>query len=156
MFSGIRFLLAVGYAQRCYTNGMKKLLMVSALLAGSVGIILVCGGAWAVLFTYQNVSRENIVTPDDASIPNVSVRGPFTLYAQADIIRGHVLKATGGKTYAELPRDAEQRPLWVTATTLMTALHLGIITYLFSGLIMLFGLISIWTGVVFGVLSKRY
>jgi hypothetical protein len=135
---------------------MKKLLSTSSLLAIIVGIILVLGGAWAVMFTYQNVSQERIVTPEDASIPNAPVRGPFTLHSQADIIREHTFQKTGGKTYAEMSRDDEQRPTWITATTLITALHLGIITYLFSGLIILFGLISIWTGVVFGALSKKY
>ena len=137
-------------------NNMKKLLITSSVLAIGVGIILVLGGAWAALFTYQNVSQEKIVTPEDASIPNTPVRGPLTLKSQADIIREHTLKTTGGKTYAEMSRQDENRPMWVTATTLTTALHLGIITYLFSGLIILFGLISIWTGIVFGALSKKY
>ncbi len=135
---------------------MKKLLIISSLLAISVGTILVVGGAWAVVFTYQNVSQEKIITPEDAAIPNTPVRGPLTLKSQADIIREHVLKMTGGKTYAEMSRDDESRPMWITATTLTTALHLGIITYLFSGLIILFGLISIWTGIVFRALSKKY
>lgn len=157
---------------------MKKLLVISSLLALGAGAIMVIGGLWATVFTYQNVAQEKIVTPEDASIPNVPVRGLFTLKAQADVIRKHVLTATDGKTYAEMPRqlpkldtngdpvlDAngkaimvpnESRNMWVTATTLTTALHLGIITYLFSGLIILFGLISLWTGMVFGALSKKY
>lgn len=117
---------------------------------------MILGGTWAALFTYQNVSQENIVTPEDASIPKTPVRGPLTLKSQADVIRKHVLDTTEGKTYAQMSRQDENRNLWITATTLTTALHLGIITYLFSGLIILFGLISIWTGVVFSALSKKY
>lgn len=135
---------------------MKKLLIVSSALAIGAGIMLVLGGAWGVMFTYQNVSQEKIVTPADASIPNTPVRGPLTLHSQATVIREHMLKTTDGKTYAEMSRQDENRNLWITATTLITALHLGIITYLFSGLIILFGLISIWTGIVFGALSKNY
>ncbi len=135
---------------------MKKLLIVSSGLAIVVGVILVLGGSWAALFTYQNVSQEKIITPEDATVPNAPVQGPFTLKSQADAIRKHTLKTTEGKTYAEMSREDENRTLWITATTLTTALHLGIITYLFSGLIILFGCISIWTGVVFGALSKRY
>ncbi len=135
---------------------MKKLLVASAVLAIGVGIILVLGGGWAVMFTYQNVAQENIVTPEDASIPTAPVRGPLTLKAQADIIRHHVLETTDGKTYAQMSRDDANRNLWVTATALTTALNLGIITYVFSGLIILLGAISIWTGVVFGALSKQY
>lgn len=135
---------------------MKKLLIISSSLAIIVGMILVLGGLWAVMFTYQNISQEKIVTPEDASISNTPVRGPLTLKSQADIIREHTLKTTGGKTYAEMSRQDENRNLWVTATTLTTALNLGIITYLFSGLIILFGAISIWTGMVFAALSKKY
>lgn len=135
---------------------MKKLLQISSVLAISVGIILVFGGFWAVIFTYNNVSREHIITTEDASIPHTPVRGPFTLKSQADIIRDHILKKTGGKTYSQMSREEEKRSLWITATTLTTALHLGIITYLFSGLIILFGFVSIWTGIVFQALSKKY
>lgn len=133
---------------------MKKLLTTSSVLAITVGIIMVAGGLWATYFTYKNVSQEQIVTPDDASIPNTPVRGPLTLKSQADIIRKHTLESTGGKTYAQMSRQDENRSMWITATSLNTALHLGIVTYLFSGLIILFGLISIWTGFVFRALSK--
>jgi hypothetical protein len=156
---------------------MKKLLKISSVLAIVAGILLVIGGIWGLCFTYKNITRENITTPADASIPNKPVRGPFTLKAQADIIREHTLKSTEGKTFTEMPRQIpeldedgqpvldkdgkpamvtnEAREIWITATTLMTALNLGIITYVFSALVMLFGCISIWTGVVFHALSKQ-
>lgn len=137
-------------------NNMKKLLISSSLLATIVGTFLVLGGLWVAVFTYQNVSQENIVTPEDASIPNTPVRGPLTLKSQADAIRHHVLKMTEGKTYAQMSREDANRNLWVTATTLTTALNLGIITYLFSGLIIIFGASLIWTGVVFSALSKKF
>src|SRR4051812_34611435 len=135
---------------------MKTLLRFSSLLAIITGIIMIVAGLWAICFTYKNVTQEKIVTPPDASIPNAPVAGPFTLKAQADIIRHHVLGMTAGLTYAEMPRTAENRDLWVTATTLTTALNLGIITYVFSGLIVLFGAISIWTGIIFFFLARQY
>src|SRR3990167_1455478 len=95
---------------------MKKMFLVSSFLAIIVGIVLVSGGIWGLTFTYKNVAGENITTPDDASIPSVPVRGPFTLKAQADIIRVHTLRMTEGKTFAELPRqipklDAAGQPI---------------------------------------------
>ena len=157
---------------------MKQLLIISSVLAICVGVILVLGGAGGIMFTYQNVAREKIVTTEDASIPNKPVRDPMTLKAQADVIRKHVLETTKGKTYAEMPREVAQvdatgsavldndgkpvmipnaaRNIWITAMTLTTALNLGIIAYLISGLTILFGLSSIWIGVVFGALSKKY
>lgn len=157
---------------------MKKILKLSSVLAIMAGITMVCGGIWGIVFTYNNITRENITTPEDAAIPGVPVRGPLTLKAQADIIRTHTLKITEGKTYSEMPRqiqkiDQNQKPvineegksvmvpntareIWVTATILTTALNLGIVTYMFSGLIFLIGLISLWTGVVLSLLSKKY
>src|SRR3989344_6287841 len=156
---------------------MKKLLKVSSFLAIVAGVVLVGGGIWGATFTYQNIARENITTPEDAAIPGVPVRGPFTLKAQADIIRTHVLNTTGGQTYAEMPRQIPKvdessnpvldengepvmvanttRDLWITATTLITALNLGIITYAFSGFVFLFGLVSIWAGITFYALSRK-
>ena len=61
---------------------MKKILSASSLLVIIVGTVLVGSGIKGLTFTYKNVARENITTPDDASIPGVPVRGPFTLKAQ--------------------------------------------------------------------------
>ena len=156
---------------------MKKLLRLSGLLAVVTGIILIIGGVWGITFTYSNVAQENIVTPSDASIPEADVRGPFTLKAQAEIIREHALNMTGGQTYAEMPRlvpelddsgeavldeDGEPmmvpnpgRDVWITVTALTTALNLAIVTYAFSGLVLLFGSISVWTGGIFFALARR-
>src|SRR3972149_268725 len=84
---------------------MKKILLVSSFLAIIFGTVLISGGIWSLTFTYKNVARENITTPDDASIPGVPVHGPFTLKAQADIIRVHTLRMTGGKAFSEMPRQ---------------------------------------------------
>jgi len=156
---------------------MKKIFLVSSFFAIFTGIIMVIGGVWGIYFTYQNVAREKITTPSDASIPSTLVVGPLTLKSQADIIRYHTLKITGDKTYSEMPRQIQKiddkgapvldekgvpvmvantaRDLWITATALTTALNLGIITYVFSGLVLLFGLISIWNGVLFCMISKK-
>ena len=157
---------------------MKKMFLVSSFLAIIVGIVLVSGGIWGLTFTYKNVARENITTPDDASIPSVPVRGPFTLKAQSDIIRVHTLRMTGGKTFSEMPRQIPKldeagkpildeegksvmtantaRDIWITATTLITALNLGIFAYAFAGFSILFGLFSIWTGIIFYALNRKY
>ena len=156
---------------------MKKLLVTSSILAILAGIVLTVGGIWGIYFTYKNVANEKIVTPQDSAIPGKPVRGPLTLKAQADIIREHTLQSTEGKTFSEMPRQIPKlddsgnpvldgegksvmtantaRDIWITATTLITALHLGILTYVFSGMILLFGFISIWTGAVFWFLSRE-
>ena len=141
--------------KRCDNKYMRKLLKISSIVAILAGVILVIGGVWGIRFTYKNIVQEKIVTPADASIPEEPVRGPFTLKSQADIVREHTLKLTGGKTYAEMSRDDTNRNIWITATTLITALNLGILSYAFSGLFVLLGCISIWTGIVFRALSRN-
>ena len=161
-----------------YNNVMKKILYISGTLAILAGISMIIVSLWAINFTYTNVARENITTSDDASIPNKLVRGPFTLKAQADVIRNHTLNRTDGLTYAEMPRQVpklnengnemfdqngevvmmtnEARTIWITATTLMTALNLAIVTYAFSTLVLFFGLVSFWTGITFYILAKKH
>ncbi len=157
---------------------MKKILGFTSVFAMLAGVFMILAGLWGIVFTYNNVARENITTPDDASIPSSPVRGPLTLHSQAEIIREHVLHTTDGKMYSEMPQKIakldqagnaildengepvmvsnDARSIWITATTLITALHLGIITYVFSGLIVLLGLISIWTGIIFHILKRRF
>ncbi len=156
---------------------MKGFLKISSVLVVFVGVVVVVAGIWGLVFTYQNVSREKIVTTEDASIPNAAVRDPMTLKAQADVIRKHTLEATKDKTYAEMPQqvakvdasgsavlDKDGKPvmvpnaarnIWVTATTLTTSLNLGIMAYMLSGFAILFGLVMIWLGLAVNALSKR-
>lgn len=156
---------------------MQKILKISSVLAIVAGLILVTGGIWGITFTYRKIAQEKIVTPADASIPEKPVRGPLTLKAQSDIIRKHTLESTGGKTFAEMPRQIPKldengqqiigadgkpvmtantaRDIWITATTLTTALNFAILAYAFSGLITLFGGVLIWHGILFRALSRR-
>lgn len=161
-----------------YNETMKKIFLASSFLAIIAGLVLVSGGIWGISFTYTNVAMENITTPDDASIPGVPVRGPFTLKTQADIIRKHTLRMTEGKTFAEMPQqipkiDADGKPIvgkdgklamtaniardiWITATTLITALNFGILAYAFSAVAFLLGLFFVWIGVIFYALRRKY
>jgi len=156
---------------------MKKILLFSSLSAIILGLLLVIGGIGGLVFTYKNVVRENITTSKDANIANVPVRGPFTIKAQADTIREHVLRITEGKTFSEMPQQIPKldennepvldkddknvmtenttRNIWITATTLMTALNLGMLAYAFFSLTLLFGLFSVWIGIIFFILSQK-
>lgn len=155
---------------------MNKIHIVSILLILVLGIIMFAGGVWGIFFTYKNVQKENIVTPKDATIPNTKVGGPLSLYSQTKIIREHTLKITGGKTYAEMPQQVpkldqdgntvlndkgevimianDARNIWITATTLITALNLGIMAYAFSILIFILGIIFILNSIVLFGLKK--
>ncbi len=150
---------------------------ITSVLLIVVGVFMIMAGVASTIFTYTSVARENIITPADASIPETQVRGPLTLKAQSDIIRHHVLKMTGGKTYSEMPQKIQQlnakgevvrdskgepimvandaRNIWITATTLTTALNLAIISYVISLLSIVIGFMFVLVGVSFRVLMAR-
>lgn len=155
----------------------KKLIASVSILVLIAGILLVAAGTWGIVYTYVNVAREKIVAPEDAAFPEKPVRGPFTLKAQADIIRFHMLRTTGGKTFAEMPRQIPKvdengkpvldlsgkavmtantaRDLWITATTLTTALNLALISYAVSALAVFLGIIFILIGILFYAVYAR-
>src|SRR6266540_176549 len=73
-----------------------------AFIAG--GLYMVSEGRSAKDEVRDAIVRENIVTSEDAAIPNVPVTNAATAKAEAEIIQAHVLKATGGDTYATVDR----------------------------------------------------
>lgn len=138
---------------------------------------MIISGTAGILYTYSQISAEKVVTPEDASISSTAVRGPLTLKAQADAIRMHTLNMAGGKTYAELPRTVPQidengnavlneqgepimvsnkvRETWVTATTLQTALQLGLMAYALSVLVVVLGILFLFNGFVLTTIKKH-
>ncbi|MDO5735388.1 MAG: aromatic ring-opening dioxygenase LigA [Propionibacteriaceae bacterium] len=76
---------------------------VVGLISLIAGIVMVVAGGITYGTVSSQLSAENIVVPDDAAfLAGKDVRGPFTAYAQADIINRHALDASEGNTYAEL------------------------------------------------------
>jgi hypothetical protein len=155
----------------------SKTFAVIAYFAVIVGAFSLLGGMFGIGYTYQQAAAENISTPDDAVLAEVPVRGPLTMWSQSDIITKHQLNRTEGLRFAEMPRLIEQvdpetgevvlgedgepamvpnqtRDSWIGATTLTTALGLGIISYAFSAFAMVVGLALIGLGWVVLQLRK--
>lgn len=152
-------------------------LAIAGILALVVGFASFTGGLFGVWYTYDQAAAQNVVTPDDAAIPETPVRGPFTMWAQADIITHHQLENTDGLYYAEMEREVPQldeagqpvldengepvmvpneaRASWLTATTLTTALGLGILSYALSGFAIAVGVTLIVAGYAFLRIRKR-
>lgn len=157
-------------------HARRRLLAVVGILTLVVGIGSLAGGVFGAVYTWGQAAEENITTPDDAIFPEVSLRGPLSMYAQADIIEHHQLDATEGLRYAEMPRQVPQfdeagnqvvdedgepvmvantaRTSWITATALMTALNVGLLAYALSAFAMVVGIALIASGVTFLSLRK--
>ncbi|MEX1126747.1 MAG: hypothetical protein WEE53_13895 [Acidimicrobiia bacterium] len=152
-------------------------LLTAGILAMVVGFGSMAGGFFGAWYTWDQAVAQDVVTPDDAAIAETPMRGPFTMWAQADIIKTHQLENTEGLYYAQMERTVPQldengtavlddngepvmipneaRASWVTATTLTTALGLGIVSYALSALAIAVGLTLMVTGFVFLHIRKR-
>jgi hypothetical protein len=154
----------------------RRILAIVGILTLVVGIGSFAGGALGAVYTWNQAAAENITTPDDAIFPEVPLRGPFSMYAQADIIEHHQLDSTEGLRYSEMERQvasvdeagnpvigADGEPVmipnaarasWVTATTLLTALNVGLLAYALSAFALVVGVTMIASGVAFLTLRK--
>ncbi|MGA7228389.1 MAG: hypothetical protein WBZ40_03565 [Acidimicrobiia bacterium] len=152
-------------------------LLTAAIVALVVGIGSFAGGVFGAWYTWDQAVAQDVVTPDDAVIPATPVRGPFTMWAQADIITHHQLASTDGLYYAQMPRTVAQvdengqavldengeavmvpneaRSSWMNATVLTTALSLGVVSYAMAAFAIVVGLALVFTGIVFLYIRKR-
>jgi hypothetical protein len=155
----------------------SRVLAIAGIMALVVGFGSVAGGLFGAWYTYDQAVAQSVVTPDDAAIPETQVRGPFTMWAQSDIITHHQLESTEGLYYAEMERMVPQldeagepvldengeavmvpneaRSSWINATVLTTALGLGIVSYALSAFAVVAGLTLIFAGYAFLHIRKR-
>lgn len=92
---------------------------------------------------------ENIVTPEDASRPNVRVEDGPTAVVQAEIIEKHALEATGGKTYAQLDREDPRRAVALSGANLRAALMSSALAWETANLVIGLGALVFGLGLVF-------
>ena len=70
-----------------------------------VGVIFAVAGVATYVLVANELSNENITVSADAKyFAGQPVNSPWTAWSEAETISKHALKATGGKTYAELEK----------------------------------------------------
>lgn len=160
---------------------MKKAFPIFLMI---IGLAFLVGGTYTVLRGFDareqvkdELLAQNIVTPEDASIPNVQVTNASTAQAMADIIDVHSREITGGRSYAELGRyltpdggdtsdetlalknDEGQpvpnpvRDVALTASTLRTSLYTSVMAFNVSDLVIGLGLAIAVLGFAIGGLG---
>lgn len=160
------------------TTPKKSLtLLLAGILAMAVGIGAMAGGVFGAWYTWDQAVAQDIVTPDDAVIAETPVRGPFTMWAQADIITYHQLDRTEGLYYSQMDRMVpavdengsvvvdeagetvmvpnEARNSWFNATALTTALSLGIVSYALSAFAFVTGATLAVVGYAFFYIRRK-
>jgi ABC-type sugar transport system permease subunit len=97
------------------------------IIAGAV--FLVAGVATYIVVSVT-LGAQNITVSEDASMfAGQHVTQPWQAYAQANVINEHALEMTGGKTYAELPRDDPNRTTVMTASFLQASLFTSVVAF---------------------------
>ena len=164
-------------AEEVTTPRKSFVLLTAGILALAVGFGSLAGGIFGAWYTWDQAVAQDVTTPDDAVIPETPVRGPFSMWAQSDIITTHQLENSEGLYYAQMPRQIPQvdengaavldengeevmvpneaRASWMNATTLTTTLGLGIVAYALSAFAMVVGLTLMVTGYVFLQIRRR-
>ncbi len=135
------------------SDGAVKVVGILVLIAG---IIMIIGGGVTWVTVSSQLKAENIVVSEDAEMfAGQTVAGPFTAYAQAEIINKHALEATGGKTYAELDREDPLRQTAMTASFLRASLFTSVVSYGVAAMAIGLGIVNILLGWALSRLAKR-
>jgi hypothetical protein len=133
-------------------NGFVK---VSGWIVAVIGAIMLVGGAATWILVQNQLSAEKITVAEDAQwLAGNDVNGPFSAYAQADIINHHALEASGGKTYAELDREDPVRQTVMTGSFLRASLFTSVLAFGVSAMAMGLGVVQILLGVSMTKLAK--
>jgi hypothetical protein len=108
-------------------TGHLRLLAIAVMVGG---VILLGAGAFTWFVVRDQLSDEKITVSEDADhFGGDTVDGPFTAYAQADVINEHALEETDSLTYAELERDDPRRETAVTASFLRASLFTSVVAF---------------------------
>jgi hypothetical protein len=91
-----------------------------------LGVLLVIGGIATWTVVSSTLADQRIEVPEDGGrFAGQQVRGPFTAYAQAQVIQEHTLDTTEGMTYAELDREDPRREVAMNSSFLQAAMAAG-------------------------------
>ena len=108
-------------------SGSSKTL---GVLVALIGLLMIVAGGVTWFMVQDQLSEANITVAEDSEfLAGDKVDGPFSAYAQADIIDQHALEATGGKTYAELDREDPLRDTAMNASFLRASLFTSVVAF---------------------------
>jgi hypothetical protein len=127
-----------------------------AIICIAAGAVMIVAGAITYYVVHKELADEHIVVSSDAAhFGGKDVGGPFTAYAQANVIKKHALEIGGGKTYAQLSQDDPKRQTVMTASFLRASLFTSVVAFGVAALVVGLGVLFILTGIAFlGVLGK--
>lgn len=100
----------------------------TVVTAAGAGMLAAGSAAW--LLVRQRLLAEKIFVEKNATrFAGARVAGPMTAYYQADTIGRNALKASDGRTYAELPAGDPAAKTALTASFLRASLFTSVIAF---------------------------
>lgn len=117
---------------------------VMAIITIVCGAIFIVAGITTWFMVKSQLNDEKITVSEDADrFGGQRVNGPFTAFAQANVIEKHALAATGGKTYAELAQDDPARQTAMTASFLRASLFTSVVAFGVAALAIVLGILLV-------------
>jgi hypothetical protein len=121
------------------------------MLAVVAGIVMILAGvgAWVVVST--TLADEQITVSEDSTLfggmfAGDRVAGPFTAYAQADVIDMHATEMADGRTYAQLDQDDPLRETVMDASFLRASLFTSVVAFGVCALVIGLGILVVLIG----------
>lgn len=117
------------------------------MVAIVAGIVMVLAGLGVWILVSMTLADENITVSDDARMfAGQQVAGPFTAYAQAEVIDQHATEMADGQTYAELPQDDPRRDAVMNASFLRASLFTSVVAFGVCALVVGLGILFVLMG----------
>jgi hypothetical protein len=129
---------------------------VVAILLLLAGVILVVAGGVTWITVQNQLADEKITVSDDADrFAGEPVDGPFTAYAQAEVIEKHALESSGGKTYAEMERNDPARATVMDASFLRASLFTSVVAFGVAAMAVGIGVIVLLIGYALLLVTRQ-
>jgi len=120
-----------------------------------IGVLFAVAGVATYVMVANELAAENIEVSADAKyFAGQPVNSPWTAYSEAETISKHALKATGGKTYAELGKDDPLRDTAMQASFLRASLFTSVVAFGVALLAAVLGVALILIGIALRGLGR--
>ena len=135
---------------------MSKAPRIIAIISVVAGAIMIVAGIGTYFLVQRELEDEHIVVSEDAeNFAGEPVKGPFTAYSQAAVIKTHAAGIADGLTYAQLEQDDPRREAVMDASFLRASLFTSVVAFGVAVLVVGLGVLFILVGVALLALDRR-
>ncbi|GGN12332.1 hypothetical protein FHR83_003574 [Actinoplanes campanulatus] len=126
------------------------------ILLALAGLVMIAAGATTWFTVQSQLADERITVSADAKwFAGEKIDGPLTAYAEADIIEKHALKASGGKTYAELDKEDPVRATVMNGSFLRASLFTSVVSFGIAAMVVGLGFVISLAGYALFLIGRR-